>query len=221
MDSPIAAASKNGFLVNEPRGSARGTFVLAHGTGVGMESLPLTFFAEALARKGLRVMRFEFPYMRIRRAEGRRKQPDRASVLRKSWRDVIRQLGGGAGLVIGGRSMGGRIASMIADEAGVRGLVCLGYPFHPPRKPHQPRTRHLELIKTPTLVLQGERDPYGGPREVAGYGLSKSIRIVWIADGDHSFKPRKQSGRTERQNLEEVVSHVLAFITSLQRQGKK
>jgi predicted alpha/beta-hydrolase family hydrolase len=210
-------------MINEPprRRPDMGTFVLCHGTGAGMESPPLTFFAEALARRGLRVIRFEFPYMRLRRTEGRRKQPDRTSVLTRSWRDVIRQLGGGAGLVIGGKSMGGRIASMIADETGVRGLVCLGYPFHPPRKPQQPRTRHLELLKTPTLVLQGERDLFGGPHEVAGYELSESIRIVWIADGDHSFKPRKQSGRTEKQNLEEVVSHILAFIVSLKPPGKK
>jgi predicted alpha/beta-hydrolase family hydrolase len=177
-----------------------------------MDSHPLTFFAEALATEGIRVVRFEFPYMRLRRTEARRKPPDRAEVLMQSWRDVIIQLGGGAGLFIGGKSMGGRIASMIADEAEVRGLVCLGYPFHPPGKPERLRTRHLKLLKTPTLILQGERDLFGGSDEVAGYDLAKSIRIVWIVDGDHSFKPRKQSGRTEQQNLEEVVSRISAFI---------
>ena len=111
--------------------------------------------------------------------------------------------------------MGGRIASMIADESGVRGLVCLGYPFHPPGKPGQLRTRHLKGMSTPALILQGERDPFGTPEEIAGYDLSPRIQIGWIADGDHSFKPRKQSGRTERQNLEEVVSRILGFIGSL------
>jgi predicted alpha/beta-hydrolase family hydrolase len=209
------AASKNAFLVNEPRGGAKATLVLAHGAGSAMDSLPLTFFAEELARSGLRVVRFEFPYMRLRRAEGWRKPPDKANSLMQSWREVISQLGGGTGLVVGGKSMGGRIASMIADEAGVRGLVCLGYPFHPLGKPSQHRTRHLKSLKTPALIVQGERDRFGNSQEVPDYELSKNIRIVWIADGDHSFKPSKRSGRTERQNLEQVVSHMSAFVLSL------
>ena len=189
--------------------------MLAHGAGAGMDSHPLKFVSMALANEGIRVVRFEFPYMHVRRIEGRKKPPDGPEVLLQSWRGVIAELGGGAKLVIGGKSMGGRIASMVADEAGVRGLVCLGYPFHPPGKPQQLRTRHLKLLKTPALILQGERDPFGGPQEVAGYDLSASIRILWITDGVHSFKPRKQSGRTETQNLEEVVSQISAFIVNL------
>jgi predicted alpha/beta-hydrolase family hydrolase len=186
-----------------------------------MTSHPLPFIADELAHQGVRVVRFEFPYMRLRRLEGRRKAPDKPGVLLQSWHEVIAELGGGSKLFIGGKSMGGRIASMIADEACARGLVCLGYPFHPPGKPQQLRTRHLRALNTPTLILQGERDPFGNPQEVSGYDLSRSIRIVWIADGDHSFKPRKQSGRTEQQNLEEVVSQILAFIVSLKPRAKK
>ena len=208
-------------LTTDPTGPLKATLVLAHGAGGGMTSHPLPFFADALAREGVRVVRFEFPYMRLSRLEGRRKPPDKPAVLLQSWHEVIAEHGGGPKLFIGGKSMGGRIASMVADEAGVRGLVCLGYPFHPPGKPQQLRTRHLKALKTPALILQGERDPFGGPQEVSGYDLSPSIRIEWIADGDHSFKPRKQSGRTERQNLEEVVSHVLAFILSLEPRRKK
>ena len=182
-----------------------------------MDSHPLGFLAKSFASENIRVVRFEFPYMRLRRTEGRRKPPDPPEVLLDSWRTVIEQLGGGAGLVIGGKSMGGRIASMIADEAGVRGLVCLGYPFHPPGKPRQLRISHLKALKTPTLILQGERDPFGGPQEVTEYALSSSIRIVWVADGDHSFKPRKQSGRTEQQNLNEVVSETVRFISALKQ----
>jgi len=211
----------NGLLANEPDGPVKAVLVLAHGAGGGMNSHPLESISVALANEGIRVVRFEFPYMRVRSSEGRKKPPDAPEVLLQSWRGVIAELGGGAKLFIGGKSMGGRIASMIADEAGVRGLICLGYPFHPPGKPQQLRTRHLKLLKTPALILQGERDPFGGPHEVAGYELSGSIRIAWIADGDHSFKPRKQSGRTEKQNLEEVVSQILAFIVSLKTQGKK
>jgi hypothetical protein len=207
--------------ITDPAGTARETLVLAHGAGGGMTSHPLPVFADALAREGIRVVRFEFPYMRLGRLQGRRRAPDKTDALLQSWRDVIAELGGGSKLFIGGKSMGGRIASMIADEAGVRGLVCLGYPFHPPGKPRQLRTRHLKTLKTPALILQGDRDPFGSPQEVRGYDFSPSIRTVWIADGDHSFKPRKKSGRTEQQNLEEVVSHILAFIMGFDPSKKK
>jgi uncharacterized protein len=214
MTAPVDATT--GFLINEPSGRRTATLVLAHGAGGAMDSSPLTFFAEYLAAEKIRVVRFEFPYMRLRRTDGRRRGPDSPNVLLQTWREAIEQLGGGAGLVVGGKSMGGRIASMVADEMGVRGLVCLGYPFHPPGKPKQLRVSHLNGLKTPALILQGERDPFGGPQEVAAYPLSDRIRIVWVPDGDHSFKPRKQSGRTERQNLEEAGAQIVHFISDLE-----
>lgn len=118
-------------------------------------------------------------------------------------------------MVVGGKSLGGRIASMIADEAGVRGLVCLGYPFHPPGQPDRLRTAHLRDLHTPTLIVQGTRDPFGGPEEVKRYALSPRIRILWLEDGDHSFKPRASSGRTERQNLDEAMAAVVGFVKGL------
>jgi predicted alpha/beta-hydrolase family hydrolase len=201
------------FLIDEPAGVAQATLVLAHGAGAPMDSRPLDLLAKSLVRLAIRVVRFEFPYMRLRRTGGRRKPPDPPNVLLQSWRSVIEELGGGPSLFIGGKSMGGRIASMVADEAKVRGLVCLGYPFHPPAKPAQLRTAHLKALETPALILQGERDPFGGAQEVPRYDLSPNIQIVWIADGDHSFKPRKQSGRTEAENLEHAVAEIVRFIT--------
>ncbi|HYU30555.1 MAG TPA: alpha/beta family hydrolase [Thermoanaerobaculia bacterium] len=188
---------------------------LAHGAGAPMDSPSLEALAKGLAAEGLRVARFEFPYMKARRTGGRRGAPDREPVLLDTWRTAVAELGGGPSLVIGGRSMGGRMASRIADEVGARGLVCLGYPFHPPGKLEQTRTAHLEHLRTPTLVVQGTRDPFGTPDEVAGYRLSPAIRIVWLEDGDHSFKPRVSSGRTERQNLQEAVDAVAGFVRSL------
>jgi predicted alpha/beta-hydrolase family hydrolase len=93
--------------------------------------------------------------------------------------------------------MGGRMASLVADEVGVRGLVCLGYPFHPPGQPEKTRTAHLADLRTPTLIVQGTRDTLGSQEDVAGYALSPQIRLVWLADGDHSFKPRKSSAVRE------------------------
>jgi predicted alpha/beta-hydrolase family hydrolase len=118
-------------------------------------------------------------------------------------------------LVIGGKSMGGRIASLVADAAGVAGLICLGYPFHPVGKPDHLRVEHLQKIKTPTLIVQGERDPFGGQEEVAAYKLSPAIRLAWAEDGDHSFKPRRTSGRAEPQNWEAALGEVVTFLEAL------
>jgi predicted alpha/beta-hydrolase family hydrolase len=171
--------------------------------------------AEGVASKDVRVVRFEFPYMAARRTEGKRGAPDREPVLLEAWRAVVAQLGGGSKLVIGGKSMGGRIASMIADEVGAAGLICLGYPFHPPGDANRLRTKHLEKLRTPALILQGIRDSFGRPEEVVKYKLSPKIRIAWIEDGDHSFKPRKASGRTEADNMSEAISQMSAFLASL------
>ena len=107
------------------------------------------------------------------------------------------------------------MASLIADEAGVRGLACLGYPFHPPGQPERLRTAHLRDLRTPTLIVQGTRDPFGTPEDVQGYELSPAIEVVWLEDGDHSFKPRASSGRTEKQNVAEAVAAVVGFVGRL------
>jgi predicted alpha/beta-hydrolase family hydrolase len=180
-----------------------------------MDSPFMDAVAAGLAEGGLRVVRFELPYMRRRRESGERRPPDREPVLREAWLEVIAALGGGEGLVIGGKSLGGRMASLVADEAGARGLVCLGYPFHPPAKPESLRTAHLRSLRTPTLIVQGTRDALGSRDEVAGYELSPAIRTVWLEDGDHSFKPRASSGRTETQNLAAAVAAVLRFVETL------
>ena len=189
------------------------TIALAHGAGAPMDSPFMNSFAEGLARAGHGVARFEFPYMHMRRDDGKRRPPNRAPVLIETWRAVIETLGGGGGLVIGGKSMGGRMAGMIADEAGVRGLVCLGYPFHGPGREATPgRLAPMVALTTPTLIVQGDRDSLGARAEVEGYDLSPAIRIHWSADGDHSLKPRVASGRTEAQNIEEAVAAVVDFL---------
>ena len=150
------------------RGSSRASVMvaLAHGAGAGMDSDFMEACTVGLVERGLRVARFEFPYMRRARLVGGRRPPDRAPVLIASWQEVIGRLRsrlnrGRKRLVIGGKSMGGRIASLVALENGVAGLVCLGYPFHPPGKPVGDRTKHLRSIDCPTLIVQGERDAFG------------------------------------------------------------
>lgn len=187
---------------------------LAHGAGAGSDTPFMSAIAHGLAGRGLRVVRFEFPYMEKRRADGKRRPPDPPRVLRATWEHVIDTLGAER-LVVGGKSMGGRIASLVADAAGVRGLVCLGYPFHPPGRPDKLRIAHLEQLETPALIVQGTRDPFGTPAEIEGYALSGSIRVHWIEDGDHSLKPRVKSGRTHAQNLDDAIRAVASFAASL------
>ncbi len=201
------------LLVDGPK-DARPALVLAHGAGAPMDSPFMQELATLVAAEGVRVVRFEFPYMATRRT-GSRRPPDREPVLRQTWLDVIEELGGGDHVAIGGKSMGGRIASMVADEAGVRGLACLGYPFHPAGQPDRLRTAHLGALRTPALFVQGERDPFGSRAEVEGYALSWSIRIEWLPDGDHSFKPRKASGHTLEAHMRSAAAAVVAFMRSL------
>ena len=189
-----------------------------------MDSPFMRVIAKGIGAAGFRVARFEFPYMRARREGGKKGPPDRGPVLSESWREAIHVLSGKDGpgsLVTGGKSMGGRIASMVADEADVAGLVCLGYPFHPPGQPDKLRVAHLENLRTPALIVQGERDAFGTREEVARYRLSKNIRILFLKDGDHSFKPRASSGRTEAENLAEAVALVSAFLEETSRESPR
>ena len=211
----MAATARAEFLFDGPADAAL-TVVLAHGAGAPMNTPFLNSVARGLAAGGYRVARFEFPYMRARRDSGRKGgAPDREPILRNSWKKAVEKLGDGGRLVIGGKSMGGRIASMVADEVGARGLVCLGYPFHPPGRPEKLRTKHLETLATPALVVQGTRDPFGTAEDVAGYRLSPAIRVVWLEDGDHSWKPRAASGRTEAQNMADAIAAIRDFLASL------
>lgn len=204
------------LLIDEPRGNeAAGTIVLAHGAGAGMSSPFMEEMARALAARSLRVVRFDFPYMQAMRTGGKRSRPDSTAVLENTWLEVIGKVGDTGKLVIGGKSLGGRIASMVADRAGVRGLVCLGYPFHPAGEPLSLRVAHMKELATPTLIVQGDRDTLGSRKEIEGYTLSKAIRIFYLGDGDHSFKPRKSSGRTFEQNFAEAVGEIAAFCAAL------
>lgn len=196
--------------------AARPILVLAHGAGAPMDSPFMNAIADGLAARQRQVVRFEFPYMRARRAAApRRKPPDREPVLRACWQAVIDELGGPAEVVIGGKSMGGRIASLIADEAGVAGLVCLGYPFHPAGRPQTLRTAHLRALRTRTLIVQGERDELGTRAEVSGYELSPAIEVAWMIDGDHSLKPRLRSGTTAAENLAAAVAAIDRFLAGV------
>lgn len=190
--------------------------VLAHGAGQPPDSEFMQHMARGIAAGGVRVVRPWFPYMARAAAAGRRRPPDGEAKLLSALREVVAaEQGSGATLVIGGKSMGGRMAAMLADEVGAAGLVCLGYPFHPPGKPERTRLEALAALRTPALICQGERDPFGNRDDVAGYTLSPSVQLAWIPDGEHSFKPRKASGRIWVQNLQMAVATVQGFLAEL------
>ncbi|MCH9675364.1 MAG: dienelactone hydrolase family protein [Gammaproteobacteria bacterium] len=193
---------------------------LAHGAGIGMDAAFMETIAQRLSEQdpAIAVARFEFPYMAQRRIDGKKRPPDREPTLRQSWLDVIAALTSEwdkSAIVIGGKSMGGRIASLVADEAEVRGLVCLGYPFHPIGKPEKPRTEHLRTLRTPTLICQGERDPMGTCADVAQYDLAPSIEMLWLPDGNHDLKPRKASGYTHDAHLQRTIDAIARHVHAL------
>ena len=210
------------FLLDGPEDAPR-RVLLAHGAGAAMDAPAMTAAAGALAAAGCRVARFEFGYMAARRGGGRG-GPARAVAVMPEYAAavdaLVDALGPGAPPVIGGKSMGGRVASMVADglraEGKVAGLLCLGYPFHPPGRPAQLRTGHLERLETPALVVQGTRDPFGTREEVTGYTLSPAIEILWVEDGDHDLRPRKAvTGVAAAEAMAAVAARVRAWAGRL------
>lgn len=201
------------YLIDGPQSTPL-TFAFTHGAGAPMDSDWMNTVTAQIVEGGYRVVRFEFPYMAERRETGKKRPPNTQKVLLETWRTVIEDLGAGT-LVIGGKSMGGRMASMVADETKVRGLICLGYPFHPPGRPDKLRTEHLSDLKTSTLICQGERDTFGTKEEVPAYPLSKKIKFHWLSDGDHGFKPRKKSGHTDEENIRSASDAMVAYMRKL------
>jgi predicted alpha/beta-hydrolase family hydrolase len=221
----------SGDVLQSGPSDARVHFLMAHGAGAGMETPFLKTFATLLAERAIATLRFEFAYMAARRSGGPRKPPPRAERLVDEYRTALAAAAEpgpgspdpGAPLLIGGKSMGGRVASLLAEEchaAGrVAGLVCLGYPFHPPGKPDRLRTAHLKDLTCPTLIVQGERDPFGSRAEVEALieagALSPAIRFHWAGDGDHDLGPRGGSGFTRKGNLASAADAVAAFAKGL------
>lgn len=207
------------FLFTGPE-DAPVTLLLAHGSGAPMDSAAMNAATAALSAEGLCVARFEFSYMAARRTDGGRRPPPKAETLNPEFRAAVAALQAKGRLVIGGKSMGGRVASMVADglhdDGLIAGLLCLGYPFHPPEKPAQLRTAHLMALKAPTLICQGTRDPFGTRDEVPGYGLPERIRFLWLEDGDHDLKPRKSiSGFSAADHLATMAKTVKAWTQTL------
>ena len=201
-------------LENGPE-NALATVLFAHGAGAGITSPFMEAVAAGMAGPELRVVRFEFPYMTTVRETGRKRPPDRAPVLLDFYRELADRRRGSGKLILAGKSMGGRMASLIADEIGADGLVVFGYPFHPVGKPDKLRTEHLETLKTPTLIIQGERDPFGTRAEVAAFALSAAITMSWVPKANHSLVPLKSTGISLEQSWASVSVEAARFVEGL------
>ena len=191
-----------------------GGLILAHGAGAPMDSGFMQDMAQRLAAQGVAVVRFEFPYMAERRLTGGKRPPNPQKVLLQCWREVYRQVRPlvTGKLAIGGKSMGGRMASLLADELEADALVCLGYPFYAVGKPEKPRVEHLAGLRTPTLIIQGERDALGNREAVEDYELSPAIEVCWLGAADHDLKPLKASGLTHEGHLQTAAERIAAFL---------
>ena len=187
-------------------------FIMAHGAGAPMDSEWMNNLTEELLKKNIQIGRFDFPYMQERRASGKKRPPNSTPILQQAWQEIFESAPADVPIFVGGKSMGGRIASLMVDQWKTNGLICLGFPFHAPGKPPGDRIDHLKLIKTPTLIIQGERDLMGSKIEVNSYSLSKKIKIHFLTDGDHSFKPRKKSGAELQQHLVEAANEIHKFM---------
>ncbi len=216
----------NDLLCNKARISPATApcLLLAHGAGVGSESPFMQRLAESLAEAGINVWRFEFPYMQKLRVDGRKRPPDRQSVLLTHFAGMVEQcrsgLASGQALVIGGKSMGGRMASLLAalpDGPDVQGVACFGYPFHPPGKPDQWRTEHFSQVRCPVAVVQGTRDPFGRPEELSRHGpFPGHIRVNWLEGADHDFRPLKKQQLPEFALIDRAAAMAADFIRSVQ-----
>ncbi|WP_122317944.1 alpha/beta family hydrolase [Pseudomonas cichorii] len=216
-DQCVQLAQDSGWIWTAAQPGMEGggaTLILAHGAGAPMDSDFMNDMAARLAAQGINVMRFEFPYMSQRRVTGGKRPPNPQGQLLDCWREVyarVRPHVAGR-LAIGGKSMGGRMASLLADELKVDALVCLGYPFHAVGKPEKPRVAHLAGLQAPTLIVQGERDALGDRETVQGYELSAAISLHWLPTANHDLKPLKVSGLSHAQCLAESAQRIAGFL---------
>jgi predicted alpha/beta-hydrolase family hydrolase len=204
-----------------PKRGADRAVLLAHGAGADMNAAALTVVADALADARVPSLRFDFPY----RQAGRR-APDRPPVLLAAVREAVAELARRAKLppdrlVLGGRSMGGRIASMVAadpdDPVPALGVTMLGYPLHPPGRPENLRVEHFPRLTMPVLFASGTRDAFGTPAELKRHAkkVKGPVTFCWVETGDHSFRPLKASGLRAADALAQVADAVVDFVTKL------
>jgi len=196
--------------------SAKALLVFAHGAGADMDSEFISDFTGRLNAINCDVIRFNFPYMDKRAIDGKRRPPDRMPALLTCYEKVLSNITTNLPVFLIGKSMGGRVAAtLVADDINVSGVICLGYPFHPQKKPEKLRLEPLQKTTKPILIMQGERDALGSKSEIVDYDLSSLCDLVYLTDGDHNLKPRVKSGFTHQQHIESALTAISRFIDEI------
>lgn len=208
--------NENEYLVD---GSGRDVLVIfAHGAGANMHSEFMAQLAQGLGSENVRVVRFNFPYMRANALDGKRRPPDRAPKIILDFNQQIEHLTAKFSprkIILMGKSMGGRMSAIVAAQTQVDGVICLGYPFIP-LKGGEPRLAPIVECQAPLLVVQGERDKFGHKALVDTWPEMETAHLHWLTDGDHSFKPRKASGKTYDENMALATIYCQQFIEQIQ-----
>jgi len=196
--------------------SATRLLILAHGAGAGMRHEFMQMLAQNLAAKDLCVLRFNFSYMQAIEQTGKRRPPEPVSQLIMQYAAVLDKFSNDySQIFLAGKSMGGRVATLLAQQAlpgKVKGILVYGFPFHPPKKQQPFKGAHLSIVKLPHLILQGERDPMGNRESLKAVSLDDKVQLSWLPDGDHSFVPRKRSGVSFAQNMSTTTQASMDFI---------
>lgn len=204
--------------------AVQGRLLFAHGAGAGQRSPFMRQFVTSLAGRGIQVLCIDFPYMQQIQETGKRRPPPPITQTVAQFAEWYALLNSfySEPLWVGGKSMGGRVATLLASEPlfsdRVPGVVVAGYPFHPTKAPNKLRLDHWPAITCPMLILQGERDPFGNREEVANYTLPANAHLAWLKDADHDFKPRRSSGLNQTVLIDEATQITASFVRA-QTQG--
>ncbi|EAT13705.1 alpha/beta hydrolase [Bermanella marisrubri] len=198
-------------LINGPENSPICLF--AHGAGAPMDSDFMEAVAQGVGEKGIKVVRFEFPYMQERRETGKKRPPNRQPELLACFKELVDSQQGDVYLM--GKSMGGRMASILAaehSELPIQQVFALGYPFHPLNKPEKLRVDHFPNMSCAMTIYQGQRDKLGDQGLVESLVLPTNIEVAWLEDGDHDLKPRVKSGYTHDEHIQTVINDIAGKI---------
>jgi predicted alpha/beta-hydrolase family hydrolase len=214
MNNKIIAQELTISTIENTVAEPKALVVFAHGAGADKSHEFMETISKLLNQQNINVLRFNFSYMDVRLAQGNRRPPDRMPKLLQCFETVLAELETPLPIFLAGKSMGGRVAATLASDKmlNVQGVMCLGYPFHPQKKPEKLRLAPLQETQKPILILQGTRDALGNEEEIAHYDLATCCHCVFFPDGDHNLKPRVKSGFTHSQHIHKAVHEMVRFI---------
>lgn len=197
---------------------AKALFIFAHGAGADKNHPFMDNFSSLLNEQNISVIRFNFPYMDKRLVDGKKYPPNRMPILENCYESLLADYLVSKPLeipvFIGGKSMGGRVAATLSKQQfkQVKGVVCIGYPFHPQKNPENLRLTPLQETTLPILILQGDRDALGNKEEIENYTISSLCELYYFEDGDHDLKPRVKSGFTHIQHIKTAITQLVRFV---------